>query len=96
MTSQTTLEPTPPASPHSALLAPPRLNPWLFNARLLKPALRLLARVMLSSLAEVGLPDTLTLHARDLWTGHDLGPVHGNFTSPAVPAHGVILLSLHP
>ena len=48
------------------------------------------------SLAEVGYPNALTLHARDVWTGHDVGAVHEGFTAQAVPSHGVTLLLLRP
>ena len=46
------------------------------------------------SFAEVGLPGTLKLRGRDLWTGRDLGPMQGGYTAQAVPSHGVILLLL--
>ena len=48
------------------------------------------------SLAEVGLPERLTLHARDLWSGKDVGAVQGSYTAASVPSHGVVLLRLHP
>ena len=48
------------------------------------------------SLAEVGYPDSLTMHARDLWSGREVGAVHGNYTAQAVPSHGVVLLRLMP
>ena len=46
------------------------------------------------TLAEVGLPDALKLHARDLWSGRDLGTVSGSYTAPAVPSHGVVMILL--
>jgi alpha-galactosidase len=48
------------------------------------------------SLAEVGYPDAFTLHARDLWAGRDVKPIHGSYTVPNVPSHGVVLLLLKP
>ena len=48
------------------------------------------------SLAEVGYPGSLTMHARDLWTDRDLGSVHGSFAAQAVPSHGVVMLVLRP
>lgn len=48
------------------------------------------------SLTEVGYPASLTMHARELWTGRDEGQVHGGLTVQAVPSHGVALLVLRP
>ncbi len=44
--------------------------------------------------ADVGLPTGVSLHARDVWQGRDLGLLHGSFRAPAVPSHGVVLLLL--
>ncbi len=48
------------------------------------------------SMAEVGYPAALTMHARDLWSGVEVGTVHGSYTVPAVPSHGVVVLRLRP
>ncbi len=48
------------------------------------------------SLAEVGLPESLTMHAHDLWSGKDVSTVQGSYTAAAVPSHGVVMLRLHP
>ena len=48
------------------------------------------------SLAEVGLPDSLTLRARDLWAGREAGSVQGGYTAESVPSHGVVMLLLRP
>ena len=44
---------------------------------------------------EVGYPDSLSMHARDLWAHKDSGPLHGTY-SATVPAHGTVLLVLKP
>lgn len=48
------------------------------------------------SMAEVGYPEGMTMHARDLWTGREVGAVHGSYAAQAVPSHGVALLRLEP
>ena len=52
------------------------------------------ASAMHFTVAEVGLPEALELHARDLWSGRDLGTVSGSYTAPAVPSHGVVMILL--
>ena len=44
---------------------------------------------------EVGYPDSLAMHARDLWAHRDSGPLHGSY-SAIVPAHGTVLVVLKP
>ena len=46
--------------------------------------------------AEVGLPDGLALHGRDLWAARDLGVLKGSYTAESVPSHGVVMLVLKP
>jgi alpha-galactosidase len=42
---------------------------------------------------DAGLPSTI--HARDIWAGKDLGPLHDSYTAE-VPQHGVVLLRVQP
>jgi len=42
---------------------------------------------------DAGLPSTI--HARDIWAGKDLGPLHDSYTAE-VPQHGVVLLREQP
>ncbi len=44
---------------------------------------------------EIGYPDTVPMHARDLWAHKDLGTLNGTYTA-SVPAHGIVLLTLKP
>ena len=44
---------------------------------------------------EIGYPDSVPMHGRDLWTHKSLGALNGTYTA-SVPAHGVVLLTLEP
>ncbi|MGI4826717.1 MAG: glycoside hydrolase family 27 protein [Janthinobacterium lividum] len=46
--------------------------------------------------SEIGLPNAIALHVRDVWQGHDLGVERHTYTVAQVPSHGVAMLVLHP
>jgi alpha-galactosidase len=45
---------------------------------------------------ELGYPDTLQARVRDLWQGKDMGVAKGSITAQAIPAHGVVMLTVRP
>jgi alpha-galactosidase len=45
---------------------------------------------------DIGYPDTLPARVRDLWQARDLGLQLGTFTASAIPAHGVVMLTVRP
>jgi len=45
---------------------------------------------------DAGYPDSLRIHAHDLWSGKDLGTLTSGYTAMQVPAHAVVMLTLNP
>ena len=46
--------------------------------------------------SDVGYPEAMTLRARDVWAGQELGTLQGHFATASLPAHGVQVLLLRP
>lgn len=46
--------------------------------------------------SEVGYPDALGLHLRDVWNAKDLGVKVGSYTGQSIPSHGVVVLIVAP
>ena len=45
---------------------------------------------------DLGYPLSITAQVRDLWAARDLGAIRGGYTAPAVPPHGVVMLTVRP
>jgi len=45
---------------------------------------------------DLGMPEAQQVSIRDVWAYKDMGSAHGSITATDIPAHAVVMLTLHP